>query len=69
MAYPANSAVRLVAAPNATSTFVEWSGGCTGTDQCVVDMSQERTVTAAFAEKSGSSERDRLAREADSLLR
>ena len=69
MAYPANSAVRLVATPNATSTFVEWSGGCTGTDQCVVDMSQERTVTAAFAEKSGSSERDRLAREADSLLR
>lgn len=51
MAYPANSAVQLVATPNAASTFVNWSGDCTGTEGCVVDMSQERTVTAAFAEK------------------
>jgi len=51
MAYPSNSAVRLVAAPNAASTFANWSGDCAGTEGCVVDMSQERTVTAAFAEK------------------
>ena len=48
-AYPSNSAVRLVATPNGASTFVEWSGDCTGTGACVVDMSQERTVTASFA--------------------
>ena len=49
MAYPSNSAVRLVAAPNGASTFSGWSGACTGTDQCVVDMMQERAVTAAFS--------------------
>ena len=48
-AYPSTSAVRLVATPNGASTFVGWSGACTGTDQCVVEMSQERTVTASFA--------------------
>jgi hypothetical protein len=47
-AYPSNSAIRLVATPNATSTFLGWSGACAGTDQCVVDMSQERAVTAGF---------------------
>ena len=51
MAYPGNSAVRLVATPNASSTFAGWSGACAGTEGCVVDMSQERTVTAAFAEE------------------
>jgi hypothetical protein len=48
-AYPSNSTVQLIATPNGKSTFTEWSGACTGTDQCVVDMSQERTVTASFA--------------------
>ena len=51
MAYPSNSTVRLVATPNVGSTFEGWSGACTGTDQCVVDVSQERAVTAAFAPK------------------
>ena len=49
MAYPYNTAVRLVAAPNVGSTFSGWSGSCTATGECVVDMSQEPTVTAAFA--------------------
>lgn len=48
-AYPSSAAVRLVATPNSASTFVEWSGACTGTDECAVDMSQERTATASFA--------------------
>jgi hypothetical protein len=48
-AYPSNATVRLVATPNGASTFVEWSGACTGTGECVVDMSQERTATASFA--------------------
>ena len=52
-AYPSNSAIRLVATPNAASAFLGWSGACTGIDQCVVDMSQERAVTAAFAARSG----------------
>ena len=51
MAYPSNSAVRLIATPNAASAFANWSGACEGTEGCVVDMSQERTVTVAFVEK------------------
>jgi len=47
-AYPSNSTVRLVAVPNGGSTFAGWSGACTGTGECVVTMSQERTVTASF---------------------
>jgi len=50
-AYPSNAAVRLVATPNGASTFVEWSGACTGPGDCVVDMSQERTATASFAQR------------------
>jgi hypothetical protein len=48
-AYPSNSAVRLVATPNGASTFVGWGGACTGTGECAVDMSQERTAIASFA--------------------
>ena len=48
-AYPYNSAVRLVGTPKAGSAFSGWGGACTGTGECVVDMSQERTVTAVFA--------------------
>ena len=48
-AYPYNATVRLIPAPNGRSTFAGWSGACTGTGECVVDMSQERTVTAVFA--------------------
>jgi hypothetical protein len=50
-AYPSNATVRLVATPNSASTFVEWSGACTGTGDCVVDMSQERTATVSFARR------------------
>ena len=48
--YPSTSFVYLTATPNAGSTFAGWSGGgCTGPDQCAVEMSKEQTVTAAFA--------------------
>ena len=47
--YPSNAAVRLVATPNKGFAFAGWSGACAGTD-CVVDMSLERTVTAAFSQ-------------------
>ena len=49
IAYPGNSAVQLVATPNGASTFAGWSGACTGTGDCVVDMTEERTVNASFA--------------------
>jgi hypothetical protein len=48
-AYPSNSTVQLVATPNGASTFAGWSGACTGTGDCVVDMTEERTVNASFA--------------------
>ena len=48
MAYPTNATVSLIAAPNAGSAFVGWSGACSGADLCVVEMSNERTVTAGF---------------------
>ena len=41
--------VILSAQPVAGSNFVGWSGeGCSGTESCVVTMSQARTVTATF---------------------
>ena len=49
VAYPSNSTVWLVATPNVASTFAGWNGACSGAGDCVVDMSQERTVTAFFA--------------------
>src|ERR1041384_4763282 len=49
VAYPSNSAVRLVATPNVGSSFIGWSCACAGSNQCVVDMSNERAVTAAFS--------------------
>ena len=57
MAYPSNSAVGLVATPSAGSTFSGWSGACTGTDQCVVDMAREQAVTATFSAQQARSAR------------
>jgi hypothetical protein len=46
--FPTDSVVTLTATPSAGSTFVGWSGACTGTGNCVVTMSAARNVTAAF---------------------
>jgi YVTN family beta-propeller protein len=46
--YIANQVVILTAAPNTGSTFVGWSGACTGSGTCTVNMSQAQAVTAAF---------------------
>ncbi len=47
------SSVTLTATPAAGSDFAGWSGaGCTGTGNCVVSMTQARTVTARFTLKS-----------------
>ena len=40
--------VTLTAAPGAGSTFLGWSGSCTGTGPCVVTLNSSETVTAAF---------------------
>jgi Divergent InlB B-repeat domain len=43
-----NTVVTLTATPTAGSTFVSWSGACTGSGGCTVTMSAARAVTANF---------------------
>ena len=40
--------ITLTAASDQTSTFAGWSGACTGTNACVVDVTSATTVTATF---------------------
>ena len=42
------SSVSLSASADATSIFVGWSGDCTGTGACTVDMDSAKSVTANF---------------------
>lgn len=42
------STVTLTATPNANSTFVGWSGDCTGTGSCQLTMDAAKGVTARF---------------------
>ncbi len=49
--YPKNTVVTLSAAPDASSTFVGWSGACSGAGSCAVAMSASKTVTATFEKK------------------
>jgi hypothetical protein len=46
--YNNNTMVTLTATPAAGSTFMSWSGACTGSGGCTVTMSVARTVTATF---------------------
>lgn len=41
--------VTLTATADAGSTFTGWSGDCTGTDDCVVTVTEDTNVTATFA--------------------
>lgn len=43
------SQVTLTATPGANSGFSGWSGACTGTGPCVVDMNADKAVTATFS--------------------
>lgn len=43
-----NTSVTLSAAPDAGSTFAGWSGACSGTGTCTVNMTSPLTVTATF---------------------
>jgi hypothetical protein len=44
--------VILTAVAARNSEFVGWSGACSGTGECVLDMTQDRDVTAPFAERT-----------------
>jgi subtilisin family serine protease len=46
--YVAGTDVGLEAAPGGGSSFDGWSGACTGTGACMVDMTLNRSVTARF---------------------
>jgi YVTN family beta-propeller protein len=46
--FSAGTSVRLTASPNAGSTFVGWSGACSGTGACTVTMNSNQAVTATF---------------------
>lgn len=41
--------VTLVPAPNAASAFSSWSGDCSGTGNCTVSMTVDRSATATFS--------------------
>jgi hypothetical protein len=45
--------VTLTATPLGDSVFTGWSGACTGTNECVVTMDADRSVTATFAMPTG----------------
>jgi hypothetical protein len=47
--YPYGTTVTLTAVPAGGSLFSGWAGACSGTDPCIVNMTQAQTVTAAFA--------------------
>ena len=46
--FDGGTVVTLTATPDATSTFVGWSGACVCADVCTVTMSAARSVTARF---------------------
>ena len=47
--YEPGQMVTLTASPGATSWLAGWSGGCGGTEDCVVSMDGDRSVTATFS--------------------
>ncbi len=47
-AFARGSSVELTAIPESTSTFLGWSGGCSGTSACIVSMTRPVNVTATF---------------------
>jgi len=47
--FPPHALVTLSAVAAGDSSFVEWSGACTGSDACQVTMDRAASVTATFA--------------------
>src|SRR4051812_25129339 len=52
--FPVGSSVVLTAAPRAGSTFVGWSGACSGSGTCAVTVDQARPVSALFTHTTAS---------------
>lgn len=48
LVYPADSNVSLTTTPS-NGASVAWSGACTGSDTCNLDMSQDRSATVTFS--------------------
>ncbi|MBK6999481.1 MAG: DUF1566 domain-containing protein [Rhodoferax sp.] len=48
VALASGTSVTLTATPATGSTFAGWSGACTGTDSCVVSMTETKNVIAMF---------------------
>ncbi len=46
-----NSRITLTATPESSSIFTGWSGDCTGTETCQVNMEQDKNIIANFASK------------------
>jgi poly(3-hydroxybutyrate) depolymerase len=46
--YLHGTALTLTATPTSGSSFAGWSGACSGTDDCVIDMTARQAVTATF---------------------
>jgi len=46
--YNAGTSVTLTATPEAGSTFSGWTGACTGTDTCVLAISEAKNASAEF---------------------
>ena len=46
--YAPGTVLTLTAAPTNGSSFIGWSGACSGTGSCTVTMSESRSVTANF---------------------
>jgi len=46
----AGTQITLEATPGSGQQFDGWSGACAGTDECVVEMTEARTVTATFSD-------------------
>jgi hypothetical protein len=52
VAYPVNARVRLFAYPAKGWRFARWSGGCTGSRQCVTKIVEKTVVRATFTRKA-----------------
>jgi len=51
-AYASGTVVTLTATPDAASTFIGWSGACSGAGACTVTMNANKSVTAKFEPKT-----------------
>jgi hypothetical protein len=46
--YYSGTVIRLIAIPDTSSSFSGWSGGCSGTGQCILTINTDTIVTATF---------------------